>query len=61
MDATPPKAAAREPNFLLAPVERRVLPWLAKRLPAWMLPDHLTALGIVAAIAIGVAYGLSND
>ncbi|MGI8594379.1 MAG: CDP-alcohol phosphatidyltransferase family protein [Solirubrobacteraceae bacterium] len=41
-------------------MERRVLPWLAKRLPAWMLPDHLTALGIAAAGAIGVAYGLSN-
>jgi len=60
METTPPKDAAREPNFLLAPVERRVLPWLAKRLPSWMLPDHLTALGIVAALAIGVAYALSN-
>ena len=61
METSTPKDAAREPNFLLAPVERRVLPWLANRLPAWMLPDHLTALGIVAAVAIGVAYGLSND
>jgi archaetidylinositol phosphate synthase len=51
---------SREPSFLLAPFERRALPWLAERLPRWVLPDHLTALGIVAAIAIGASYGLSN-
>lgn len=51
----------REPTFLLAPFERRVLPWLAQRLPRRVLPDHLTALGIVAALAIGAAYALSGD
>jgi archaetidylinositol phosphate synthase len=51
----------REPKFLLAPFERRALPWLAERLPKWVLPDHLTALGIVAALAIGGSYALSNE
>jgi phosphatidylglycerophosphate synthase len=51
----------REPAFLLAPFERRVLPWLAERLPQRVLPDHLTALGIVAALGIGVSYVLSNE
>jgi archaetidylinositol phosphate synthase len=50
----------REPTFLLAPFERRALPWLAQRLPRRVLPDHLTALGIVAALAIGASYALSN-
>src|SRR4051794_4158652 len=54
-------AHSREPKFLLAPFERRALPWLAQRLPKWVLPDHLTALGVLAALGIGAAYGLSND
>ena len=53
--------AKREPEFLLARFEKRVLPWLANRLPGWVLPDHLTGLGIVAAVGIGAAYLLSNE
>jgi archaetidylinositol phosphate synthase len=56
-----PDEAKREPQFLLAPVEKRVLPWLAKRLPGWVLPDHLTLLGIFAALGIGASYVLSNN
>ncbi|HEY7529537.1 MAG TPA: CDP-alcohol phosphatidyltransferase family protein [Gemmatimonadota bacterium] len=51
----------REPNFVLARFERRVLPWLARRLPSWVTPDHLTLLGILAAIGISAAYLLSNE
>ena len=53
--------AEREPNFLLAPLERRFLPWLAKRLPRWILPDDMTALGVLAAFGVCAAYQLSND
>jgi archaetidylinositol phosphate synthase len=53
--------APREKTFLLARPEGRVLEWIARRLPAWVMPDHLTALGVVAAIGIAVAYGLSNQ
>src|SRR4051794_37245521 len=53
--------AEREPNFLLAPLERRFLPWAAKRLPRWILPDDMTALGVLAALGVCAAYQLSND
>ena len=49
----------REKAFLLASAEARVLHALAERMPARVLPDHLTALGVLAAIGIAVAYGLS--
>lgn len=49
-------AATREPNFLLARHEKRVLAWIARRLPRWILPDDLTVLGVVSAIGICVAY-----
>jgi phosphatidylglycerophosphate synthase len=53
--------AEREPNFLLAPFERRFLPWAAKRLPRWILPDDMTALGVLAAFGVCAAYQLSNS
>ncbi len=53
--------APREKTFLLARVEERALKAIARRLPRWVLPDHLTALGVLAALGIGAAYVLSND
>ena len=53
--------AEREPNFLLAPFERRFLPWVARRLPRWILPDDMTALGVLAAFGVCAAYQLSNQ
>lgn len=53
--------AQREAAFISAPFEKKALPWLAKRLPNWVLPDHLTFLGIICAIGIGLAYMLSNE
>jgi len=53
-------SAPREKTFLLARPEGRVLEWIARRLPAWVMPDHLTGLGVLAAIGIAVAYVLSN-
>jgi archaetidylinositol phosphate synthase len=53
--------AEREPNFLLAPFERRFLPWAAKHLPRWVLPDDMTALGVLAALGVCAAYQLSNN
>ena len=50
----------REKKFLLAVPEARVLEWIARRLPGWVKPDHLTALGVVASLAIAAAYVLSN-
>ncbi len=53
--------ATREPSFLLAKPEKRLLRWIAARLPRWILPDDLTALGVLAALGVCVAYQLSND
>jgi archaetidylinositol phosphate synthase len=53
-------ADMREKTFLLARPEARVLDWIARRLPRWVMPDHLTALGVLAALGIAAAYALSN-
>ena len=51
----------REKAFLLARHEQRLLHAVAERLPARVLPDHLTALGVLAALGMGAAYVLSNE
>ncbi len=53
--------APREKRFLLARAETRTLEWIASRLPKCVMPDHLTALGVLAAVGIAVAYVLSNE
>jgi phosphatidylglycerophosphate synthase len=52
--------APRTKTFLLARPEAAALDWIARRLPARVMPDHLTALGVLAAVGIAVAYALSN-
>jgi archaetidylinositol phosphate synthase len=52
--------ATREPNFLLARHEKRLLTAIARRLPRWILPDDLTVLGVASAIGICVAYCATN-
>lgn len=51
----------RAKEFLLARPEARALDWLAARMPARVTPDHMTALGVLAAAGIAVAYVLSNE
>jgi archaetidylinositol phosphate synthase len=46
--------------FLLARFERWALPRIAASLPRWVVPDHMTLLGVLAATWIAAAYGLSN-
>ena len=53
--------ATREPSFLLAKPEKRLLTWIAARLPRWILPDDMTALGVLAALGVALAYQLSNE
>ena len=53
--------ATREASFLLAVPERRVLRWIAARLPRWVLPDDMTALGVLAALGVCAAYQLCNE
>jgi len=50
----------RSKQFVLAKPEARLLEWIARQLPARVMPDHLTALGVLAALGIAGAYVLSN-
>jgi phosphatidylglycerophosphate synthase len=50
--------APREKRFLLARPEQRLLEAIARRLPARVLPDHLTALALLAALGFAVAGAL---
>jgi phosphatidylglycerophosphate synthase len=52
--------APRQKTFLLARPEARVLEWIARHLPARVLPDHLTLLALAASGGIAVAYALSD-
>jgi archaetidylinositol phosphate synthase len=61
MTEASPVDATREESFLLAVPEKRLLRWLAARLPRWVLPDDMTALGVLAALGVCGAYQLSNE
>jgi phosphatidylglycerophosphate synthase len=50
----------RQSTFITTRFERWALPRLAASMPRWVLPDHLTALGVLGATIITVGYGLSN-
>ena len=52
--------ATRLQQSLLAAHEKRLLVWMAHRLPAWINSDHLTFLGFTAQLMNGVTYGLSR-
>ena len=54
--ALPFKPATREHHSVLASSEKRVLIWLAHRLPAWVNSDHLTGLGLFAMLMAGLSY-----
>ena len=45
---------------LTARAERRVLNWLCARLPLWLTPDRLTAIGFAGSMLVAVGFALSN-
>jgi len=49
-------AHCREHTSLLAASEKRLLIWIARRLPGSINSDHLTALGAVAMIGAGASF-----
>jgi archaetidylinositol phosphate synthase len=61
MSETVFRDARRELTSLTAVVEKRVLLWLAARMPARVNSDHLTLLGLLAMVAAGGAYALAAD
>ena len=46
----------REHGSLLAAPERRLLIWIANRLPRWVTSDHLTLLALLSMALAGAAY-----
>ena len=46
----------REHHSLLAAAERRVLTWIAQRLPPRITSDHLSAVGLVSMLVVGVGF-----
>lgn len=56
----PLQSPRRIQRNVLAESEKRLLSWICPRLPAWVTPDKLTVLALLAAVAIGAGYALSN-
>ena len=54
------KEATRAQLSLLAPLEERLLIWLAHRLPPWVNFDHLTVTGFLALLFAGLSYWLAR-
>jgi len=54
------RSATRLQEAITAPFERRILLWLARRIPDALAIDHLTVLGFGAQILAGVFYALSR-
>jgi len=46
-------------NTVLGRLEKQALLWLAARMPAWVVPDTLTFIGLLASVIILVGYGLT--
>jgi phosphatidylglycerophosphate synthase len=53
--------AKRTYTGLLTGIERRVLIWLAHRLPARVNSDHLTALGLVSMFFVGACFAVWRE
>jgi archaetidylinositol phosphate synthase len=52
--------ARRSYTGLLTGIERRVLIWLAERMPRSVNSDHLTVLALVSMLFVGVAFAISS-
>ncbi len=46
----------RHHDSILASAEKRLLVWIARRLPAWINADHLSLLGVLAMLGVGLSY-----
>ncbi|RLD57020.1 MAG: CDP-alcohol phosphatidyltransferase [Bacteroidetes bacterium] len=54
------KSAERLQNSILNSTEKKVLIWIAKRIPKRINSDHLTIIGFVGALLSAAGYILSN-
>ncbi|MFN7984800.1 MAG: CDP-alcohol phosphatidyltransferase family protein [Vicinamibacterales bacterium] len=56
MAAVTTTAHVRTNTGLTATLEKRVLVWIAGRLPRWINSDHLSALGLIAMACAGLSF-----
>ncbi|MBZ5644167.1 MAG: CDP-alcohol phosphatidyltransferase family protein [Acidobacteriia bacterium] len=56
----PFKNAPRLQESFTAQAERKILLWLAARMPAWVNSDHLTMAGFAAMFLAGASYALAR-
>jgi len=54
------KPIKRIQQNVLAVQERRLLNWICPRLPAWVMPDHLTLLALIGAVVVFAGYAAST-
>jgi phosphatidylglycerophosphate synthase len=47
-------------DMLLGPLERPALRWLAARIPRWVSPDLMTAVGVAGAATVALGYWLTH-
>jgi phosphatidylglycerophosphate synthase len=57
----PPAAHTRDHRSVLAAAEKRLLVWIAGRLPRCINADHLTALGVVGTAGAGLAFAAARS
>ena len=54
------KQANRVQTSILNPYEKKVLVYLAERMPAWVTSDMLTIVGFIGSLIVAAGYALSN-
>jgi len=54
-----PESHTRENKSFIGGLEKKALLWLAARMPAWVVPDTLTAVGLFASVLIFASYALT--
>jgi archaetidylinositol phosphate synthase len=61
-EAAPPpgREPKRRATFVLSELEKRLLVWIAGRLPRFLLPDHMTLIGLAGSALIAFSYLMSN-
>ena len=55
---TVPQLSSRDLRSFTAVAEKKILIFLARRMPSWIGPDHLTALGVLSMAGAGLCYRL---
>lgn len=54
------KQAARIQTSILNAAEKKILVWMAERMPSWVSSDMLTFVGFIGSCIIAAGYALSN-